>query len=90
MSGGVSFPFALVLTVAHPDFTERLLRRFLLLCENPRTRRRALALVRGSVGNARAGRRFYALVNRAVLNPVARVARGRDLRRARRARRRRS
>ena len=49
-----------------------MLRRFLLLCENPRTRRRALALVRGSVGNARAGRRFYALVNRAVLNPVAR------------------
>jgi Tetracyclin repressor-like, C-terminal domain len=55
------------------DFTERLLRRFLLLCENPRTRRRALALVRGSVRNARAGRRFYALVNRVVLNPVARA-----------------
>jgi hypothetical protein len=54
------------------DLTERLLRRFLLLCENPRTRRRAVALVRGSVGNARAGRRFYALVNRVVLNPVAR------------------
>ena len=58
---------------AAPDFTERVLRRFLLLCENPRTRRRALALVQGSVGNARTGRRFYALVNRAVLNPVARV-----------------
>jgi tetracycline repressor-like protein len=56
-----------------PDFTERLLRRFLLVCENPRTRRRALALVRGSVSNARAGRRFYALVNRVVLNPVARA-----------------
>ncbi len=28
--------------------------------------------MQGSVGNARAGRRFYALVNRAVLNPVAR------------------
>ena len=55
------------------DFTERLLRRFLLLCENPRTRRRALALVQGSVSNARAGRRFYALVNRVVLNPVARA-----------------
>jgi hypothetical protein len=55
------------------DLTERVLRRFLLLCESPRTRRRALALVRGSVGNARAGRRFYALVNRAVLNPVARA-----------------
>ncbi len=58
---------------ATPDFTERLLRRFLLLCENPRTRRRALALVRGSVSNARAGRRFYALVNRVVLSPVARA-----------------
>ena len=56
-----------------PDFTERLLRRFLLVCENPRTRRRALALVRGSVSNARTGRRFYALVNRVVLNPVARA-----------------
>ena len=56
-----------------PDFTERLLRRFLLVCESPRTRRRALALVRGSVNNARAGRRFYALVNRIVLNPVARA-----------------
>src|SRR3954465_8468285 len=58
---------------ATPDLTERLLRRFLLVCENPRTRRRALALVRGSVGNAGAGRRFYALVNRLVLNPVARA-----------------
>ena len=56
-----------------PDFTERLLRRFLLVCENPRTRRRALALVKGSVSNARAGRRFYAMVNRVVLNPVARA-----------------
>jgi hypothetical protein len=58
---------------ASPDFTERLLRRFLLVCENPRTRRRTLALVQGSVSNAAAGRRFYALVNRLVLNPVARA-----------------
>ena len=56
-----------------PDFTERLLRRFLLVCENPRTRRRALALVQGSVNSAGAGRRFYAMVNRIVLNPVARA-----------------
>jgi hypothetical protein len=55
------------------DFSERLLRRFLLLCENPRTQRRTLALVRGSVSNARAGRAFYALVNRVVVNPVARA-----------------
>src|ERR1700712_5819313 len=56
-----------------PDFTERLLRRFLLICESPRTQRRALALVRGSVNNARAGRRFYALVNAVVVNPVAKA-----------------
>ncbi len=55
------------------DYTERLLRRFLLLCENPRTQRRVLALVRSSVSNAGAGRRFYALVNRVVLHPVARA-----------------
>jgi hypothetical protein len=60
----------------HPDsrdFTERLLRRFLLLCENPRTQQRALALVRASVSNDRAGRAFYALVNRVAVNPVARA-----------------
>jgi hypothetical protein len=55
------------------DFTERLLRRFLLLGENPRTQQRALALVRGSVSNDRAGRAFYALVNRVVINPVAKA-----------------
>lgn len=55
-----------------PDLTERVLRRFLGLCENPRTRRRMLALVRGSAGNARSGRRLYGVVNRIVLNPVAR------------------
>jgi hypothetical protein len=56
-----------------PDFTERLLRRFLLLCESPRTQERALALVRGSVSNARSGKAFYALVNRVVVNPVAKA-----------------
>jgi hypothetical protein len=58
--------------VLQGDLTERVLRRFLLLCESPRTRRRALALVRGSVADARAGRLFYAFVNRSVLSPVAR------------------
>lgn len=57
------------------DFAERLLRRFLMLCENPRTRTRMLMLVRGSVADAGAGRRFYALVNRAVVNPLARLMR---------------
>jgi hypothetical protein len=55
------------------DFTERLLRRFLLLCESPRTQRRVLALVRGSVSNTRAGKAFYTLVNRVVLSPVAKA-----------------
>jgi len=58
---------------ATADLTERLLRRFLLVCESPRTQRRALALVKGSVSSSGAGRRFYALVNRVVLNPVARA-----------------
>jgi hypothetical protein len=31
-----------------------------------------LRMVRGSTGNARAGRRFYGVVNRAVLSPVMR------------------
>jgi hypothetical protein len=56
-----------------PDFTERLLRRFLLLCESPRTQRRVLALVKGSVSNGRAGKRLYALINKVVLSPVART-----------------
>lgn len=53
------------------DFAERLLLRFLMLCESPRTQRLALALVRGSVDNSGAGRAFYALVNRVVIHPAA-------------------
>ena len=52
------------------DLAITLVRRFLLLCESPRTRRTMLRMVRGSTGNARAGRRFYRVVNRAVLSPV--------------------
>jgi len=52
------------------DFSRVLVRRFLVLCESPRTRRRMLRLVKGSNGSARAGRRLYALINRLVLNPV--------------------
>jgi hypothetical protein len=55
------------------DVAERLVRRFLALCENPRTRARALALVKGSVRGGRSGRRFYGFVNRSVVHPVARV-----------------
>ncbi len=55
------------------DLAITLVRRFLLLCESPRTRRTMLRMVRGSTGNARAGRRFYRVVNRAVLSPVMRT-----------------
>lgn len=55
------------------DLAERLLRRFLGLCEHPRTRNTVLVLVKGSVGNAWAGRRLYALLNKTVLTPVAKT-----------------
>ena len=62
------------------DLAITLVRRFLLLCESPRTRRTMLRMVRGSTGNARAGRRFYRVVNRAVLSPVMRTSWGAGLR----------
>lgn len=55
------------------DFAVRLLRNFLGLCENPRTRQHMLRMVRGSVGSARAGRAFYRVLNRSVVNPAARA-----------------
>lgn len=55
------------------DFAVRLLERFLRLCESPRTRAAMLRMVRGSVGNARAGRILYRVINRSVVNPVARA-----------------
>jgi hypothetical protein len=55
------------------DFSDRLLRSFLALCENPRTRQGMLTMVRGSVGSARAGQRFYRMLNRTVVNPAARA-----------------
>lgn len=55
------------------DFSERLLRSFLGLCENPRTRQGMLRMVRASVGSARAGRAFYRVLNRSVVNPAARA-----------------
>ena len=56
-----------------PDFAVRLLRNFLGLCENPRTRQHMLRMVRGSVGSARAGQAFYRVLNRSVVNPAARA-----------------
>ena len=55
------------------DFSDRLLRTFLSLCENPRTRQGMLRMVRSSVGSARAGRAFYRVLNRTVVNPAARA-----------------
>lgn len=55
------------------DFSVRLLRSFLALCENPRTRTRMLRMVRASVGSARAGQAFYRVLNRTVVNPAARA-----------------
>lgn len=58
----------------HADFAERLVRRFLTLCENPRTRKRMLGLVKASTTNAKSGQRVYALINKTVVNPLARKA----------------
>lgn len=55
------------------DFSVRLLRSFLALCENPRTRSGMLRMVRASVGSARAGQAFYRVLNRSVVNPAARA-----------------
>ena len=55
------------------DFAVRLLRNFLGLCENPRTRQHMLRMVRGSVGSARAGQAFYRVLNRSVVNPAAKA-----------------
>ncbi|GAB3766136.1 hypothetical protein FB382_001942 [Nocardioides ginsengisegetis] len=55
------------------DFAVRLLTRFLRLCESPRTRARMVKLIQGSTGSARAGRMLYRMINRSVLNPVARA-----------------
>jgi hypothetical protein len=55
------------------DFSDRLLRTFLALCESPRTRHGMLRMVRASVGSARAGRAFYRVLNSTVVNPVARA-----------------
>jgi hypothetical protein len=55
------------------DVSNRLLRSFLGLCENPRTRQGMLRMVRASVGSARSGRALYRVVNRTVVNPAARA-----------------
>ena len=56
------------------DSAERLVRRFLVFCESPRTQATAMAMVRGSVAGGRTGRRVYAFVNRLVVHPILQAA----------------
>jgi hypothetical protein len=58
---------------ADRDFSVRLLRSFMSLCEHPRTRQGMLRMVRASVGSARAGQAFYRVLNRSVVNPAAKA-----------------
>ncbi|QIX26840.1 hypothetical protein ncot_09665 [Nocardioides sp. JQ2195] len=46
------------------DFSTRLVRRFLRLCESPLTRDRMLRMVRASVADASSAQRFHAFVNK--------------------------
>lgn len=52
------------------DFAIQLVRRFLLLCEHPRTRRRMLRMVRDSTQQGPDSPRIYRWINRAVLHPL--------------------
>ena len=54
------------------DFSQVLVRRFLLLCESPRMGPRVLRMVRGSIDSERTGRRLYATINRLVVHPMVR------------------
>jgi hypothetical protein len=67
-------PTAAMAEAEYDDLAVRMVRRFLLLCESPRTHGRMVRLVRGSVGSARAGRVLYRAINRSVVNPVARAS----------------
>ena len=55
------------------DFSVRLLRTFLGLCENPRSRQRMLRMVRSSVGSGSADRALYRMLNRTVVTPTAKA-----------------
>jgi hypothetical protein len=57
---------------AATDFSVRLLRTFLGLCENPRSRQRTLKLVRSSIGSG-GDRALYRMLNRTVVTPTAKA-----------------
>ncbi len=56
------------------DFSVRLLRTFLGLCENPRSRQRMLKMVKSSVGSGGGDRALYRMLNRTVVTPTAKAA----------------
>lgn len=53
------------------DFAERLTRRFFRMCENPRHRRRMLAMLRNGATDEDDKKRTYERLNRVVMLPVA-------------------
>lgn len=61
------------LAAGRGDTAERLLNRFMALCENPRTSERMLNLVKSSLSHEGSGRRFYVVFNSLVLSPVMRL-----------------
>lgn len=56
------------------DGAERLLRRFLRLCESERMAPTMLRMVESAARGEGNGRRIYNMLNRLVLNPVARAS----------------
>lgn len=59
-------------TRADGDFSDRLVRRFLRLCESPITRDRMLRMVQASVSDARSAQRFYGFLNNRMSGLVGR------------------
>jgi len=53
------------------DFAERLVRRFFRMCENPRHRRRMLAMLRNGANDEDDKKRTYERMNRVIMLPVA-------------------
>lgn len=56
------------------DFSDRLVRRWIDLCENPRTSERLLKLIKVALASRKTGRRVYAMISRIVVNPISRSA----------------
>ena len=60
---------------APDDLGSRVTRRFFTLCENPRTRERAMKVLRSSADSAVGGRLLVAFLSRMVFGPVLRSRR---------------